>query len=155
MKKSICILSLISFLSIANSAYAFDTKAKSAFLIDYDSGAELVSKNADELMPPSSMVKLMTLAVLFDAIKAGELTMEDTMPVSANADYQNPTWYPASKICLIKGQNLRVSDAIQGLIVQSAGDASVVVAEKLAGSESAFTAMMQKKAREIGMPLSI
>lgn len=154
MRKSIYILSLVSILGITNSAHAFDTKAKSAFLIDYDSGTELVAKNADELMPPSSMVKLMTLAVLFDAIKAGELTMDDTMPVSANADYNNPTWYPASKICLVKGQNLKVSDAIHGLIVQSAGDASVVVAEKLAGSEAAFTTMMQKKAREIGMPLS-
>jgi D-alanyl-D-alanine carboxypeptidase (penicillin-binding protein 5/6) len=138
----------------ADAAAAFDTRARAAFLIDLDSGAELVSKNADELMPPSSMVKLMTLALLFDAVKAGTLTMDDTMPVSANADYQNPTWYQASKICLVRGQNLKVRDAIQSLIVQSAGDASVVVAEKLAGSEAAFTTMMQQKAREIGMPLS-
>lgn len=155
MKKLIYILPLFTFICAANSAPAtFSTKAKSAFLIDYDSGAELFSKNADELMPPSSMVKLMTLAVLFDAIKAGEISLEDTMPVSANADYLNPTWYPASKICLVKGQELKISDAINGLIVQSAGDASVVVAEKLAGSESAFTTKMQAKARSIGMTQS-
>ncbi|MDR1338062.1 MAG: D-alanyl-D-alanine carboxypeptidase [Rickettsiales bacterium] len=152
MKKYL--LFAVCHLLFVSNAIAFDTKAKSAFLVDYDSGAELFAKNADELMPPSSMVKLMTLAVLFDAIQAGDLTMDDTMPVSANADYQNPTWYPASKICLSRGQNLRVSDAVMGLIVQSAGDAGVVVAEKLAGSESAFTVKMQQKARDIGMPLS-
>ena len=152
MKKKIFILLLAL---IATSAHAdFSTRAKSAFLIDYDSGAEIVAKNADTLMPPSSMIKLMTLAVLFDEIRAGNLTMNDRLPVSENADYNNPLWYPASKICLVAGQTISVRDAILGLIVLSGGDASVVVAEKLAGSESAFTELMQKKAREIGMTQS-
>ena len=152
MKKKIFILLLAL---ITTSAHAdFSTRAKSAFLIDYDSGAEIVAKNADTLMPPSSMIKLMTLAVLFDEIRAGNLTMNDRLPVSENADYNNPLWYPASKICLVAGQTISVRDAILGLIVLSGGDASVVVAEKLAGSESAFTELMQKKAREIGMTQS-
>lgn len=152
MKKKIFIL-LLSL--ITTTAHAdFSTRAKSAFLIDYDSGAEIVAKNADTLMPPSSMIKLMTLAVLFDEIKAGNLTMDDRLTVSKNADYENPLWYPASKICLVAGQTISVRDAILGLIVLSGGDASVVVAEKLAGSESAFTELMQKKAREIGMTQS-
>ena len=149
MKKKIFVLLLTL---ITTSAHAdFSTRAKSAFLIDYDSGAEIVAKDADTLMPPSSMIKLMTLAVLFDEIRAGNLTMDDRLPVSENADYNNPLWYPASKICLVAGQTISVRDAILGLIVLSGGDASVVVAEKLAGSESAFTELMQKKAREIGM----
>lgn len=152
MKKKIFIL-LISLITTAAQA-EFSTKAKSAFLIDYDSGAEIVTKNADTLMPPSSMIKLMTLALLFDEVKAGRLTMDDRLPVSENADYNNPLWYPASKICLVAGQSITVRDAILGLIVLSGGDASVVVAEKLAGSENAFTALMQKKAREIGMTQS-
>ena len=152
MKKKIFIL-LLSL--ITTTAHAdFSTRAKSAFLIDYDSGAEIVAKNADTLMPPSSMVKLMTLAVLFDEIKAGNLTMDDRLMVSENADYENPLWYPASKICLVAGQTISVRDAILGLIVLSGGDASVVVAEKLAGSESAFTELMQEKARAIGMTQS-
>ena len=156
MKKKIFILLFILLLSlITTTAHAdFSTRAKSAFLIDYDSGAEIVAKNADTLMPPSSMIKLMTLAVLFDEIKAGNLTMDDRLTVSENADYENPLWYPASKICLVVGQTISVRDAILGLIVLSGGDASVVVAEKLAGSESAFTELMQKKAREIGMTQS-
>ena len=152
MKKKIFIL-LLSL--ITTTAHAdFSTRAKSAFLIDYDSGAEIVAKNADTLMPPSSMIKLMTLAVLFDEIKAGNLTMDDRLTVSENADYENPLWYPASKICLVAGQTISVRDAILGLIVLSGGDASVVVAEKLAGSESAFTELMQEKARAIGMTQS-
>ena len=152
MKKTIFI-SLISLITCAAHA-DFSTKARSAFLVDYDSGAEIVAKEADTLMPPSSMIKLMTLAVLFDEIKAGNLTMDTRIPVSENADYKNPKWYPASKICLAAGQDITVRDTILGLIVLSGGDASVVVAEKIAGSEAAFTERMRQKARAIGMPQS-
>lgn len=151
-------LLLLFISSIASAADVkvpeFTTRAKSAFLIDYDSGTEIVAKNADKLMPPSSMIKLMTLAVLFDEIKSGNLTLDSKLPVSENADYKNPLWYPASKICLVAGQEITVRDAILGLIVLSGGDASVVVAEKLAGSENAFTAKMTNKARAIGMEQS-
>lgn len=132
----------------------FSTKAKSAYLVDYDSGDVIVSKNADELMPPSSMLKLMTLTVLFDQIKSGKLKMEDTLTVSENADYKNPLWYPASKMCLITGQKITVKDAILGIIVLSAGDASVTVAEHIAGNENKFSEMMHKKAQQIGMEKS-
>lgn len=140
---------------IASGAFAeFTTDAKSAFLIDYDSGTEIVAKNADVLMPPSSMIKLMTLTVLFDEIRAGRVKLDDRFPVSDNADYQNPLWYPASKICLSAGQTVSVRDLILGLIVLSGGDASVVVAERLAGNENAFTKMMHDKAVSIGMEKS-
>lgn len=153
MKKKIVTLFLLSVCGIAN-ATEFKTKAKSAFLIDYDSGVEIVAKEADTLMPPSSMIKLMTLAVLFDELKAGNITMDTRFPVGENADYNRPEWYPASKICLVAGQTISVRDLILGLIVLSGGDASVVVAEKLAGTEMQFTAMMEKKARSIGMEQS-
>ena len=153
MKKKILTLFLTFVCGVANAA-EFKTKAKSAFLIDYDSGTEIVAKNADTLMPPSSMIKLMTLAVLFDELKAGNITMDTRFPVGENADYNRPEWYPASKICLVAGQDISVRDLILGLIVLSGGDASMVVAEKLAGSETQFTAMMEKKARSIGMEQS-
>lgn len=152
MTKKILIL-LISLVTTAANA-EFSTRAKSAFLVDYDSGTEIVAKNADTLMPPSSMIKLMTLAVLFDEIKAGRLNLDDRLPVGDNADYNDPRWYPASKICLVAGQSITVRDAILGLIVLSGGDASVVVAEALSGTEDAFTQKMTARAREIGMPLS-
>ena len=132
----------------------FSTKAKSVYLVDYDSGDVIVAKNADELMPPSSMLKLMTLTVLFDQVKSGKLKMEDTLTVSENADYKNPLWYPASKMCLVTGQKITVKDAILGIIVLSAGDASVTVAEHIAGNENKFSEMMHKKAQQIGMEKS-
>lgn len=153
MKKKLFTLFLIFACGVVNAA-EFKTKAKSAFLVDYDSGTEIVAKNADTLMPPSSMIKLMTLAVLFDELKAGNITMDTRFPVGENADYKRPEWYPASKICLVAGQDISVRDLILGLIVLSGGDASMVVAEKLAGSETQFTAMMEKKARSIGMEQS-
>ena len=151
--KKILFAFVFSIITCCASA-EFTTNAKSAFLVDYDSGAEIFSKNADVLMPPSSMIKLMTLAVLFDEIKAARVKMDDRFPVSENANYKNPLWYPASKICLVTGQTISVRDLILGLIVLSGGDASVVVAEKLAGDENKFTAMMQNKAHAIGMEKS-
>lgn len=142
------------FVSCAAWGDKFTTKAKSAFLIDFDSGDEIFSKDSDKLMPPSSMLKLMTLVVLFDAIKSGDLKLTDTVAVSKNADYKNPLWHSASKMCLTNGQNITVNDAILGIIVLSAGDASVAVAEKLGGTETQFTELMQRKAYEIGMEKS-
>ena len=150
MKKNIFTLFFMMLISGAN-ATDFKTPAKSAFLIDYDSGTEIFAKEADTLMPPSSMIKLMTLAVLFDELKAGNITMDTRFTVGENADYNKPEWYPASKICLVAGQTISVRDLILGLIVLSGGDASMVVAETLAGNEDAFTQMMEKKARSIGM----
>ena len=140
---------------MTSGAYAtstgFTTTAKSAFLVDYDSGSEIFAKNADDLMPPSSMLKLVTLAVLFDKIKSGDLKIDDKITVPESADYQKPSWYPASKMCLVAGQKITIKDAILGIIVLSAGDASVTVAESISGSESNFTNEMKKYADKIGM----
>jgi D-alanyl-D-alanine carboxypeptidase (penicillin-binding protein 5/6) len=122
--------------------------------MDYDSEAEIWSRDADELLPPSSMIKLMTLAVVFDAIKDGSLKLGDKLSVSENADHKNPIWTQASKVCLVAGQDISVRDAILGVIVVSGGDASVVLAERLAGTEGDFTIMMQRKARALGMDKS-
>ena len=153
MMKKFLIL-FLCMLSFGAKAADFQTNAQSVYLFDYDSNEEIFSKNADKLMPPSSMLKLMTLTVLFDAIKSGNLKMDDLLTASENADYKNPLWYPASKLCLVKDQKITVRDAILGIIVLSAGDASVVVAEHFAGSETKFTDLMTKKAREIGMEQS-
>ena len=97
----------------------FKTNARSAFLMDFDSGTEIFAKSADELMPPSSMLKLMTLAVLFDEVHAGRLSLDDKLLVGKNADYNDPRLYPASQICLVAGQEISVRDLILGLLVLS------------------------------------
>ena len=152
MKKMFLILTGLLFVANAfGSTESFTTNAKSAFLIDYDSGAEIVSKKADILMPPSSMLKLVTLGVLFDKIKSGDLKLDDKLTVSENANYKRPVWYSASKICLTPGQKISVRDAILGIIVLSAGDASLTVAENISGDENKFTETMRKYAQNIGM----
>ncbi|MDR1207015.1 MAG: D-alanyl-D-alanine carboxypeptidase [Rickettsiales bacterium] len=153
MKKLLFAICCLIFAgSVENSAHAeFSTPAKSAFLIDATSGVVIVNKAGDELMPPSSMLKLMTLAVTFDAIKGGRLKMTDQLTVSENADYKKTLWKTASKICLVRGQKISVADAVTGTIVMSGGDAAVVLAERIAGSERNFTDLMLKRARAIGM----
>jgi len=149
------LLALCFLLFTLNSANAeFTTQARSAFLVDPVSGMNIVDKAGDTLMPPSSMLKLMTLAIAFDALKDGRLKLEDRLPVSANACHRNPIWAPASKICLTRGQDITVQDIVMGLIVMSGGDAGVVLAERLAGNEDAMAKFMTRRAREIGMPQS-
>ncbi|MFA7188419.1 MAG: D-alanyl-D-alanine carboxypeptidase family protein [Alphaproteobacteria bacterium] len=150
MKKIIFVI----FCILPFSVNAFSTNARSAYLIDMQSGAEIVSKEADTLMPPSSMLKLMTLAVTFDEIRNGNIKMDERIVVPEAANYKNPVWAGASKICLSAGQKISVSDAVLGLIVMSGGDAGVTLANKIAGGEDAMVQKMTDKAREIGMEKS-
>ncbi len=154
MKKSLFTICSLLFAICTNGANAFSTPARSAYLIDMQSGAEIISKEADTLMPPSSMLKLMTLAVAFDEIQAENLKMDDKIVVPDAADYKNPIWNEASKICLAAGQKISVRDAIMGLIVMSGGDAGVTLATKIAGDEDAMVQKMTARAREIGMSKS-
>ena len=154
MKKFLIFIVIFITGDICIADTVFSTSAKSAFLIDYESGSEIFAKNADDLMPPSSMLKLMTLAVLFEKIKSEKLQLDDMLTVPESADYQKPAWYSASKMCLIAGQQITVKDAIMGIIVLSAGDASVTVAESISGSEYNFTNEMKNYADKIGMTQS-
>ncbi len=131
-------------------AKAIETRAKQAFLMDMDTGAILLEKQADTLMPPASMSKLMTVTMVFERLKEGSLKMEDTFPVSEKA------WRKGgSKMFVEVNKRVKVSDLLRGIIVQSGNDACIVVAEALAGSESAFAEAMTEHAREIGLEKSI
>lgn len=130
----------------ARLAHALETEAKQAILVDFETGAELLSKNADELMPPASMTKMMTIYLLFERLKQGRLSLDDELVVSEKA------WRKGgSKMFVQAGKRVRVEDLIRGIIVQSGNDATIVVAEGLAGTEEAFAREMTEKAREIGM----
>lgn len=149
MNRSVFILAALApiFLqAIMNPVSALETEAKQAILIDYDTGAELFTKNADDLMPPASMTKVMTIYLLFERLKQGRLSLSDELVVSERA------WRKGgSKMFVEAGKRIRVEDLIRGIIVQSGNDATIVVAEGLAGSEEAFAREMTAKAREIGM----
>ncbi len=114
--------------------------------MDYDTGRVLLEKNADEKMPTSSMSKVMTMYIVFDMIKNGKLSMDQELPVSEKA------WrMQGSKMFVELGKSIKVSDLIPGVIVQSGNDATIVLAEGVAGSEEDFAEMMNKKAEELGM----
>lgn len=125
---------------------ALETTARSALVVDYNTGTVLLSKNADVPLPPASMSKLMTLNMVFEALKSGRLTLEDTFRVSANASQKG-----GSKMFVREGARVRIEDLIRGVIVQSGNDACIVLAEGLAGTEDAFAKRMTQRALELGM----
>ena len=147
--------SLISFIALvvvalmpymAHADVLEDLGVTQGYAVDFDTGTVLWSKNPDEKMPTSSMSKVMTMFIVFDAVKAGELTLEQTLPVSEKA------WrMQGSKMFVHVGDQVRVEDLIRGVIVQSGNDATIVLAEGLSGSEEAFAERMNKKAQELGM----
>lgn len=140
------VLAAIAAIFITTQALGFETKAKQAFLIDAATGQVLFAKAADDRMVPSSMSKLMTCYVAFDALKKGELKLDDKMTVSKNA------WQmQGSKTFVPVGEQVKVEDLIRGIVVQSGNDATVVVAEGMAGTEDEFASRLNNKAKEIGL----
>lgn len=132
----------------------FVTKAPRAVLMDAGSGALLFQRNADELAPPASLSKLMTLAVLFKAMKSGKVKPSDEFTMSVNAWRRGGAPSGTSAMMVPVNTKVTVNELIQGIVVQSGNDACISVAENLGGSEAAFAKMMIEEARRIGMPKS-
>jgi len=132
----------------------FSTKAKFAILIDAETGSVLFVKNADKLMAPASMSKLMTLAVIFRALKEGQLKFDDDFYVSVNAWRNGGAPSGTSAMFAPLNTRIKLSDLLQGIIVQSGNDACMILAEGIAGSEDAFAQMMTAEARRIGLKKS-
>src|SRR5215207_9443561 len=118
----------------------------SSIIVDGNSGAVLSSNNPDAIRRPASLTKIMTLYLLFERLESGKMKLDTEMEVSEFASEQAPT-----KLGLRPGQTIRVEDAIKGLVTRSANDASVVIAEAIAGSEADFAKLMTRKARALGM----
>ncbi|MBC9209471.1 D-alanyl-D-alanine carboxypeptidase, partial [Roseomonas aerophila] len=123
-----------------------DTQAKQAILVDADTGAILLDKNADERMHPSSMSKLMTAYVVFDMLKQGRLRLDQTLTVSERA------WrMQGSKMFVELGSQISVNDLLHGVIVQSGNDACIVLAEGISGSEQQFAELLNEYGKKIGL----
>jgi serine-type D-Ala-D-Ala carboxypeptidase (penicillin-binding protein 5/6) len=131
----------------AGAAEAVDTLAKQAIIADYQTGTVLFEKNADESIHPASMSKLMTLDILFERLKKGQITLNDTFPVSERAWAHNE----GSTMFVGINSQVRIEDLIRGIVVQSGNDACIVVAEGLSGTEEAFVEEMNKRAVELGL----
>lgn len=149
---SACLLLLFSY----NSVFAaeFVTQAREAILFDAGSGEILFEKNADDLMPPASMSKLMTSTMVFEALKRRELSMDDEFFISENAWRRGGAASGGSTMYAEINSTIKIKDLIQGVVVQSANDACIALAEGMAGTEEAFADLMTARARELGMKKS-
>ena len=141
---------LVLFLTMSGTAHSesptFQTPAQQAILMDFDTGAVIYEKNADSPMFPASMTKLMTSILAFDELKAGRLTLDDTFNVSETA------WRKGGSKMFVKvNSDVRIEDLLRGVIIQSGNDASIVIAEGIAGSEEAFLERMTERGRQIGL----
>jgi serine-type D-Ala-D-Ala carboxypeptidase (penicillin-binding protein 5/6) len=132
----------------------FESKAKQAILIDSGSGKVLFEKNADELMHPASMSKIMTMIMVFERLKSGRLSLDDEFVVSETAWRRGGATSGGSTMYAELNSRVRLEDLIYGVIVQSGNDACIVIAEGIAGSEAAFADLMTQRARELGLDRS-
>jgi len=123
-----------------------DRDKDAALVVDGASGKVLYARNENTERHPASLTKMMTLYLLFDALKAGKVTMQTQMPVSYHASIQKPT-----KLGLRPGQTISVDTAIRAIVIRSANDVAAVIAEALGGTESHFAEMMTARARQLGM----
>ncbi len=124
----------------------FTIDAKSGILMEASTGKILFEQNADEAMPPASVTKIMTLLLVMEAIDNGNLKLDDMIRTSTNASSMG-----GSQIYLKEGEELSCEDMIKSVVISSANDAAVALAEHIAGSEELFVKKMNEKAKELGM----
>lgn len=139
-------LSMLPAFATAQDAAFNHTSAKQAILMDYDTGMVMFEKNAHEKMPTSSMSKTITMYLVFEALKEGRVQLDTEFPVSEKA------WKKGgSKMFVEVNDRVPVEDLIQGVIVQSGNDATIVLAEGIAGSEEAFAEGLNETAAKLDM----
>ncbi len=148
--KKITIYILLFYLFTITKVFAaFDIKARTAILQDYLSGEILFEKDITRSIYPASMTKIMTSIVVFDLLKAGDLSLDDKIMISENAWRLSQSGY--SSMFIMVGDEVTVENLLKGIIVASGNDACVALAEGVAGTEEEFAMLMNTKAAEIGM----
>lgn len=138
-------------LMMSADAWAIDTKAKNMILVDFETGEYMYEKDISQPIPPASMSKLMTVYMIFDKLRDGSLSLEDTFRVSENAWRKGGAASGGSTMFLAIGDEVTIDQLLKGIIIQSGNDACIVAAENIAGDEDSFVEMMNIKARELGM----
>ena len=142
---------IVSLVATALPAAAIETIAREAVLVDMATDAVLFEKNSETLMPPASMSKMMTANMVFERLRDGRLSLDDTFLVSRNAWRKGGAKSGSSTMFLEPGKRVKVEDLLRGIIIQSGGDACIVVAEGLSSSEEDFAQEMTLRAREMGL----
>jgi D-alanyl-D-alanine carboxypeptidase (penicillin-binding protein 5/6) len=151
-------VALVSLLLVAGSAPGRaappQTSVPYALLIDFESGATLLDKNADAPMSPASTTKILTAEIVFRALAEGRLSLDDLAPISPRAAREGDAESGGSSMFAAANSQVRIEDLLRGLVVASGNDAAIALAERVAGSEEAFAALMNARARELGMTRS-
>jgi D-alanyl-D-alanine carboxypeptidase (penicillin-binding protein 5/6) len=149
------LLAALALMLIAAPAHAqrspLNTDASHAVIMDYETGLVLFSKDGDEPMHPSSMSKIMTVLMTFEAIDSGSITLETEFVTSEDAWRRGGFATGGSTMCLLPNERVTVADLLRGVIVLSGNDAAIVLAQGLGGSESAFALDMMARAEELGL----
>ena len=146
MKKILCILVLLILFIPNIKAEDITPNAKSAILIEANSGKVLYEKNINEKFAPASMTKMMSLLIFMENIDNGNLKMDEVIRVSKNASSMG-----GSQIFLQENEEMKVEDLLKGISIGSANDATVALAERISGSEEEFVNLMNKKVKELGL----
>ncbi|UXN69309.1 D-alanyl-D-alanine carboxypeptidase [Devosia neptuniae] len=149
------IVLLLALTAPAFAQASFDTKARFAILMDEESGTVIFQKDADLPMEPASMAKLMTIAVVFNEVRAGRVKMNDEFFVSEHAWRTGGAASGGSTMFAELNSKISVENLIRSVIIQSGNDAAIVLAEGIAGSETSFAAMMNELAEDIGLEGSV
>jgi D-alanyl-D-alanine carboxypeptidase (penicillin-binding protein 5/6) len=148
----VCLIAIsAAFMPLSARAQNFDTKAKFAVLMDYESGMLLYNKNPDEPMEPASMAKLMTIAVVFNELKSGRLQLTDEIFISEHAWRSGGSASGGSTMFAELNSKVKVEDLIRSVIIQSGNDAAIALAEGIGGTEETFARMENKLAAELGL----
>ncbi len=154
-----CVVLAVTFATASSGSAGqsgnFGTRAKAALLMDADTGAILFQHNADELLPPASITKLMTVEIVFQAIEDGRLKLTDEFPMSVHAWRTGGAPSRTSSMFVPVNTTATVDDLLQGMIVQSGNDAAIAIAEGMAGTEEAFAKRMNAEAKRIGLTKSV
>lgn len=146
-----CILMCVALTTPAQAQLDFETRAPFALLMDYESGAVLFQKNADDRMEPASMAKLMTIAIVMDMLKSGRLSDTDEFFISEHAWRDGGAASGGSTMFAELDSKVKVIDLLRSVIIQSGNDASIALAEGIGGTESTFIRIMNAKAEELGL----
>ncbi len=148
---------LASLFAVANvqAQDSYDSKAAEAILVDANSGIVLYEKNADSLIEPASMSKLMTMTLVFEALARKDITLDSEFPVSVDAWKRGGSPSGGSTMYALVNSRVKVRDLMRGAMIQSANDACIAVAEGLAGTEEAFAQKMTARARELGLKQAV
>ena len=144
--KKLFVTILISFILFASKLYAIDTKAEQAIVMDFDTNEILFEKNSNIKTPPASMTKIMTVYAAFDRLKNTDLSIENECVVSAKAYKMG-----GSRTFLEIDDKVSIDELLKGIIIQSGNDASIALAECLAGTEDDFAKLMNVYAKRLGM----